>query len=227
MARSASSSHPTRAPSGVRERTRGALLDAALRVFARKGVGGTAIHEIAAEAGVANGTFYNYFRTREEVLEGASRLLAKRLADEVSASYARIDDPVERLSIGCRRFMLKALEDPTWGAGVLRVWASAPLMSNTLNEAMVADLRAGRRRGAFHYKSERAAADLVQGTVLAAMRSVLEGHAGEEHAEAIASLVLRGLGVEDDVAKAVARRPLPPLVRAPVLPAGTRPPQGR
>jgi len=69
MRRASQAAAAARPTSRVRARTETLLLDAALRLFARQGVGATAIHEIAAEAGVANGTFYNYFRTREEVLE--------------------------------------------------------------------------------------------------------------------------------------------------------------
>src|SRR4051812_47589642 len=96
-------------PNGVRARTRAALLDAAVRVFARVGAGGAAIHEITAEAGLANGTFYNYFRTREELLDAATELLATRFHAAIGASYAAVDDPAERVAIGSRRFVLQAL----------------------------------------------------------------------------------------------------------------------
>jgi AcrR family transcriptional regulator len=196
---------------GLRARTRTLLLDAALRVFARKGAGAAAIHEIAAEAGVANGTFYNYFRSREELLEAASARLAERFHGAIAASRTRVADPAERMAIGCRRFVLQAMREPVWGAALLRVWASSPLLNERGTAPMLADLRAGRRRGSFRYPSERAAVDLVQGAVLAGMRTVLEGRAAEEHAVAVATLVLRGLGVETAAAEAIARRPLPPL----------------
>jgi AcrR family transcriptional regulator len=200
--------------SGVRARTRTLLVDAAVRVFARKGAGAAAIHEITAEAGVANGTFYNYFRTREEILEAASMELAGRLSDEVTASSQAIEDPAERMAIGNRRFVLKALHDPTWGAAVLRVWASSPVVNAHTAAAMLGDLRMGRRRGRFRFASEVSASDLVHGTVLAGMRSVLEGRAGEEHASAVAALVLRGLGLTPAQADEVAHRPLPSIVEA-------------
>ncbi|MDA0959191.1 MAG: TetR/AcrR family transcriptional regulator [Proteobacteria bacterium] len=43
-----------------RERTRGALLDSAISVFASKGYEATRISDITAHADLANGTFYNY-----------------------------------------------------------------------------------------------------------------------------------------------------------------------
>jgi AcrR family transcriptional regulator len=206
--------------SPLRARTRSAIVEAALRLFARQGVGGTAIHEIAGEAGVSNGSFYNYFRTREDVLDAGVRLLAKRLTDDISASYADVSDPAERVAIGSRRFMLKALAEPEWGAAVLRVWNSTPLMAKRVSDAPVKDLRAGRRKGRFSFTSERAAVDLLQGTVLAAMRTMLEGGAGEEHSESVAAMILRGLGLPSAEAKEIARRPLPPLTKK-------DPPRGR
>ena len=195
----------------ARERTRALLIDAALRVFARKGAGAAAIHEVAAEAGLANGTFYNYFRSREDLVEAASVQLTKRFFDEITASSGGVSDPAERVAIGARRFVLQAMRDPTWGAALLRVWASTSVLNDRTAEPVVADLRAGRRRRRFMFTSERAAADLVRGTVLSGMRTVLEGRAGEEHAANVAALILRGLGVDGDEADDMVRRPLPPL----------------
>ena len=45
------------------------LLDAAVRVFARKGFHASRVGDIAEEAGVAHGLLYHYFRSKDEVLE--------------------------------------------------------------------------------------------------------------------------------------------------------------
>src|SRR3954462_11728913 len=45
------------------------ILDAAVRVFARKGFHASRVGDIAEEAGVAHGLLYHYFRSKEEVLE--------------------------------------------------------------------------------------------------------------------------------------------------------------
>lgn len=195
----------------MRARTRRLLLDAALRVFARKGAGAASIHEIAAEAGVANGTFYNYFRTRDELLAAACVRLAERLSEEIAVGSARIVDPAERVAIGCRRYLLHALRDPTWGAALLRVSSHTPALTEQVAAAVLADLRPGRRRGRFRYPSEAAALDLAQGAVLAGIRTIVSGRAGAEHAAQVASLVLRGLGVPAGEAEEIAARPLPPL----------------
>ena len=51
-----------------RSRTRQTLLDAALRVLAENGEG-FSVTEVAARAGVSHGTFYNYFRDRDELMD--------------------------------------------------------------------------------------------------------------------------------------------------------------
>ena len=61
-------------------RTRAALLEAARTVFTEKGYASTSVGDIAAEAGVSLGAFYQYFRDRADILatlvgEGAQRML--------------------------------------------------------------------------------------------------------------------------------------------------------
>lgn len=207
----AKSAHAVKAPppSRVRARTKALLLEAALRLFARQGVGATAIQQIAAEAGVSNGTFYNYFRTREEVLEAASIRLAERLQGEITAASAGVTDGAERMAIATRRFVLQAVRDPVWAAALIRVSTTSSRALARTAGPVLHDLRLGRRRGRFTYRDETAALDLVTGAVLAGIRSVLEGRAGTEHAALIAGMILRGLGVSAAEADQLVKRPLP------------------
>jgi AcrR family transcriptional regulator len=50
------------------EERRNQILDAAARLFARKGYKGATIREIAREAGVSEGTIYNYFDSKHDLL---------------------------------------------------------------------------------------------------------------------------------------------------------------
>ena len=47
-----------------------AILDSAIRVFCREGFSGAQVATIAAEAGIATGSVYLYFKSKEEVLDG-------------------------------------------------------------------------------------------------------------------------------------------------------------
>jgi TetR/AcrR family transcriptional regulator, fatty acid metabolism regulator protein len=74
------------------EEKRRQLLDAAVRVFARKGFHATRVGDIATEAGVAHGLLYHYFESKDQVLEAVfqenwSVLLAR------IASVEETDEP--------------------------------------------------------------------------------------------------------------------------------------
>jgi AcrR family transcriptional regulator len=63
----------TASGSGKRARSkaanRRAILDAGRRVFARIGFEATTVRDIIRETDLAAGTFYNYFKSKEEVFE--------------------------------------------------------------------------------------------------------------------------------------------------------------
>jgi len=61
------------------------ILAAAARVFARNGYQKATTREIAAEAGVAEGTIYNYFKSKRELLFTMSSRLAMDSLREVEA----------------------------------------------------------------------------------------------------------------------------------------------
>lgn len=53
----------------VKEQNRRIILDAARRVFADLGYGATTVRDIIRATPLASGTFYNYFRSKEQIFE--------------------------------------------------------------------------------------------------------------------------------------------------------------
>ena len=49
------------------------ILDAALRIFARRGLHKTTLEEVAKEAGISKGTIYLYFKNKEELFVAAAQ----------------------------------------------------------------------------------------------------------------------------------------------------------
>jgi TetR/AcrR family fatty acid metabolism transcriptional regulator len=73
------------------------IVDAAIRVFARTGYYNSRVADIAREAGIASGTIYLYFRTKEEILV---TLFRERMAEFVAYLRREIagePDPVRRI----------------------------------------------------------------------------------------------------------------------------------
>lgn len=76
---------------------REAILRAATSVFARKGFFNSKVADIAAAAGIADGTVYLYFKSKEEILHSVfNRAMADFIADG-KRELERIEDPVDKL----------------------------------------------------------------------------------------------------------------------------------
>lgn len=73
-------------PSAQRDARRAQFLDVALALFAERGYHQTSIADIIERAGVARGTFYNYFDGKREIFAS----LLDRLFDSADASVAPI-----------------------------------------------------------------------------------------------------------------------------------------
>lgn len=71
---------------------RNQILDAATKVFARKGFHPTTIRDIAREAGIADGTIYNYFENKTALMLGIlDRLNESDRRDEDFAKFTEGD----------------------------------------------------------------------------------------------------------------------------------------
>src|SRR3954451_2762251 len=104
-ARSRSKSNGTRALAGKKkdataaapEGKRGRILDAAVKVFAAEGFYNAKVAQIAQEAGVADGTIYLYFKSKDDLLislfEDRMELINAHLRD----ALAQADNAADKL----------------------------------------------------------------------------------------------------------------------------------
>jgi AcrR family transcriptional regulator len=81
----------------AQEDKRRLLLDAAVRVFARKGYHAARVGDIAEEAGVAYGLLYHYFSSKEEVLRNVFRETWRALIATIESVERSGDTPREQL----------------------------------------------------------------------------------------------------------------------------------
>jgi TetR/AcrR family transcriptional regulator, fatty acid metabolism regulator protein len=77
---------------------REAILRAATKVFARNGYFNSKVSDIAGEAGIADGTVYLYFKSKDEILHSIfDRAMAEFIA-EGKKEIAALTDPVAKLT---------------------------------------------------------------------------------------------------------------------------------
>lgn len=123
-ARTTSGTTPATAPraagaTGLRERkkerTREALVDAALELFSRKGYDATTIDEIVAAVDVSRRTFFRYFPGKEEVALARASEVERSLVAAVGARPAD-EAPVVALRRATASVMAAIAGDPKLGS---------------------------------------------------------------------------------------------------------------
>lgn len=188
--------------------------DAALRLFAQRGVVQINVKELAQEAGVARGTIYNNLPDPEGLFEAVATQLAEDMIRRAVESFEGVTDPAERLAIGVRLHVRRAHEEPDWGRFMTRFAFSVESLQQVWRGQPYVDLMNGLQSGRYHFRQEQAvsALGMLAGTVLSAMFMVLEGlktwrEAGSDAAE----MILVGLGVARAEARELASAPLPSL----------------
>ncbi len=101
--------------SGKREKTkiqnRQLILEAAKSVFAELGYGATTVRDIIRATPLASGTFYNYFKSKEEVFQAIQDDSALRIRPRLRAERVRASSIEEFISGTFRTFFQYVADD--------------------------------------------------------------------------------------------------------------------
>jgi AcrR family transcriptional regulator len=189
--------------------TRARLVDAARAVFARQGIDATRINEITDEADVGFGSFYNYFESKEAIVEAVLEQTASATGAAIDEATADVEDPAEVVAVAHRTLVERAATDPHWGWLLVRLDVSHDVALAALGPYAARDLARGIEEGRFNVADPQVALVASGGAMLAVMRAVLDGRATKDAAIPHAAGVLRMFGLAPDEAAEVAARPMP------------------
>jgi AcrR family transcriptional regulator len=203
--------HRTRVGAERRERMRLRLLESALVIFSKKGPEASVIDDIIKLAGVSRGSFYNYFKTNEELLEAVAVAVSNdiiRIVDPVVREHA---DPVIRVALGLRLLLQAVRQSPALAAFIGRLrW---PNVDSPLQGVgyLSRDIRAGMESGDFSISAFRVALDVFIGSFFSAANTLTVTNVPDSYLEEITRMVLLALGVRAAKAARVAQMPLPEI----------------
>ena len=153
--------------SNGQEDKRRLILEAAVRVFARKGYHTCRVGEIAEEAGVAHGLLYHYFRSKDEVLETVFR---ETWSDIVGAArrVEETDEPARERLTGIAKILLRAWKrDPDLVTVVIREGLRSPDLQRRVAEireafqAIERIVARGQQEGEFRHDVDARLASVV------------------------------------------------------------------
>lgn len=177
-----------------RERTRAAIVDAAVTVIAEKGLEAASIDELMNTAGMARGTFYNYFQSRDEVVWAVVDHICERANAEIASRLPPDLTPESLVACMILGFLRFGSDHPELGWAQVHIGGGTPWLipdqpSRFENvDAALVDLLG----------SESAlplGIAYIEGVALMALRRVLEERIPCDDVERLVGFILRGLGV--------------------------------
>lgn len=184
-------------------RTDTRILEAALAVFAERGPDAPVIDDFVKAAGIARGTFYNHFKSVEQLLHATSEWTTRELVEEIEEHLEGLESPSLRLGVGLRLFFAHAGRKPVWSRFVARVWRVGGL------ELPTRDLEEGIRLGHFRVPGRESAHDMLFGGIREALQRVGTGAAPAGYGDEVVEMCLQALRADPRRIAAVLAHPLP------------------
>lgn len=191
------------------EQRRREILEGAARVFARKGYERATTREIAQEADVSEGTIYNYFASKRDLLMALADMLRAKFEQVIASPLLEGHDRSEIVRGIDRvlatmaenavliRGLVAALWDPAYGFRGYLIPGSQELIARVESR-----LQAGIRQGTMRAHDTHAVARMVVGMVVFLAVPYLRGleaipSAEERYAQAelLVSVLLDGLQI--------------------------------
>jgi AcrR family transcriptional regulator len=208
--------HAGRTEAGRRRRaqTRARIIAAAFDVFGDEAGLFARIEDVADRAGVTRATFYNHFNGMVELREALSHEVTHDFLVAVTQTIAAMPDPRQRSAVAIRYYLHRAMADRRWAWSLINLSASGLIFGVDTHFQAEQTVREGIEEGAFPIISIDLGRDILLGTCLAALGTIVRKGVADDYPEAIAGYILHALGVPYDEAKRLAHQPLPQLATA-------------
>ncbi|MDH2401832.1 helix-turn-helix domain containing protein [Bradyrhizobium sp. SSUT18] len=190
-----------------RQRTRETILAAAELVFRRKGIDGTTVNDITEQADVAYGSFYNHFKSIDEIVGALVAASLQRVADRTGSILEKAERVELLPCVGARVIMRTLWQDPAirWLLGRPYVFVdefykvATPAMVSFERQAVEAGVL--RPAGGHDYWLK-----VYPWILIAELTALAETGNIAEHEERFARVSLRLLGVDDALAPGLIAR---------------------
>lgn len=198
-----------------KKRTRTNLLEAAYALMSAKGVDATTIAEIADTADVAFGTFYNYFKTKDEiavcVIDCVIKDLGRRNDEATKGLKESNTAAVQALSI--RITIQEMLANPMWKWWLKRPEFLVERLIVNFYDYGTRDLRLAIQAGRYEIDEQDVDAMWSQQMwmMVGGVKSLLDGQTQGLNEKNLIESIMRAMGLPAARAREIAILPLPQI----------------
>lgn len=196
-------------PNARSARTRDALIQAGLRLFAARPVDAVPIDDIVSLAAVAKGSFFNHFEDKQQFAGAIATEIRRDIEARVGVANAHIANPLERLTSGMLTAVDFALCERERTIVMLRGLTGTTARDHPLNKGLRKDIEAGGAAGLLCEEARTSGLLFWLGTCQMLMVNVIERQftrvEAAERMREIMTMALIGLGVDAAPAHALAQ----------------------
>lgn len=194
--------HRPRVNAERRAKMRRRLIEAAMLVFAEKGIERSQIDDVMKAADVSRGGFYGHFRSMPELLGAIGAELGNETMSLIEERVLEIPDPAERIAYGLLAYLQFAQTYPQFARFIAAAGANVSNPHNLVYEYLPPHIEAGHEAGRFDVHSTEVAVDLIAGTMLVAVIRIAAERATDAYCSGVIAGILMGMGMN----KASARK---------------------
>ena len=181
--------------SNKRNRTRSTLIDSAIDVFSEKGIEEASIHEITAIAGLANGTFYNHFKDKDELALASSEAIALEIAKVLDGRMSDLDRGVARVVVASWAFLKIAFTAEPWAYVLVGQYLRHPGVEGSAFQYMRADIERAVAQGEIEAEVDTFLLEQIASLMMAALRRLLSTGLQDDVLSRTCENILRLLGM--------------------------------
>ena len=194
-----------------RERTRRKLLTATRDLIYEKGIEDGAILDITTAAGLAAGSFYNYFDNKPAIVQAIIDDFQEIFETHLSSTRKELKDPAMRISVTLKYYFEQAQTNEAWRSFIINAGLSDEQIIVQSRRQCLEDILAGQRGGRFKTENVAITQSLITGMAMHVGLEIQRGHLPRAATVETIRHVLRMLGLPDIAAKAFAEAPLPEI----------------
>jgi AcrR family transcriptional regulator len=201
----------TRTGLARRARTRAKILSTAFALFDERSVEEVTVEDVREAAGLARGSFYNYFLTYEHMLKELAAQIARQLNNEQSERFDGVANVAERIWSNLRYGILRTASDRACSEILVRITPLVGPLNDAMRLHVEKTFRAAAKRKAIDVPSLSVAMDLGYGLSTMIIRRAIGKKLDFKEIEAGGLMLLRAFGLPEIEARRIARLPLPVL----------------
>lgn len=194
-----------------RGKTREKLIIAGRDLIYNKGIDYISIQDITDAAGLATGSFYNYFDNKNAIIQAIIKDFHDLFSECLKEPREKLNDPAMRVSITLKYYFTQAQDNEAWRSFMINAGLSDTHILTQNPKECRDDIGVGKKGGRFRSENVSITQSLITGMATYVTLEIQRGNLARSAINETIRHILRMLGLPDIAAKAFAEAPLPDI----------------